>query len=306
MATGIVSLALSLDGQPTLARALLMIAALQWLGLAVAAASLFARHPASAVRRVRSPATLTAVADTAVLGTGLATVGWTGAATVMLTVAVVLWLTLVEEVLAHLQARTTGTALMVAVAPASLAVLAATIATDTRASWLAAASLVPFLLGLGLYCMVLCRFDVGQLLRGDGDQWVTGGALAISALAGAKASAAGHQLHTLAAITGPLQTASVVLWGLALLWLAPLVTGELVRPRLHYRLARWATVFPLGMYAASSFQVGMLTHASGPTTFAEITVWVALCAWAATSAGILHRGLLAHRHQTGAGATNVR
>jgi hypothetical protein len=35
-----------------------------------------------------------------------------------------------------------------------------------------------------LYGMVVRRFDFRQVVRGAGDQWVLGGALAISALAG--------------------------------------------------------------------------------------------------------------------------
>ena len=61
MATGIVSLALSLDGQTTLACILLAIAALEWIALALVVAILFARHPTSVLRRVRSPAALSAV-----------------------------------------------------------------------------------------------------------------------------------------------------------------------------------------------------------------------------------------------------
>lgn len=291
MATGIVSVALSLDGQTTLARVLLAVAALEWIALALVVAILFARHPTSVVRRVRSPAALSAVADTAVLATGLTTVGPTWAAIALLAIALALWLVLIEPVLAHLRARATGVALMVTVATESLAVLTATIATQAHASWLVAASLVPLVLGLGLYCLVIARFDFAELTRARGDQWIAGGALAISSLAAARTSAAAHQLHTLGAIAQPAQTVSVVLWLLALLWLAPLLAGELAHPRLRYHLARWSTVFPLGMYAACSFAVGTLTRVSAISKFAEIWVWVALGAWAAVSAGIVHRGV---------------
>ncbi|MEO6857142.1 MAG: tellurite resistance/C4-dicarboxylate transporter family protein [Solirubrobacteraceae bacterium] len=291
MATGIVSVALTLDGQTTLARILLAIAALEWIALGLVVAILFARHPTSVVRRVRSPAALSAVADTAVLATGLTTVGPTWAAIVLLAIAVTLWLVLIEQVLAHLRARATGVALMVTVATESLAVLAAAIATQAHASWLVAASLVPLLVGLGLYCFVIARFDFAELTRGRGDQWIAGGALAIATLAAARASASAQQLHTLGAIAQPLRTTSVVLWVLALTWLAPLLAGELAHPRLRYHLSRWSTVFPLGMYAACSFAVGTLTRVSAISEFAETWVWVALCAWAAVSAGIVHRGV---------------
>ena len=242
MATGIVSVALSLDGQTTLGRILLAIAGVEWIAFGVVAAILFARHPTSVVRRVRSPAALTAVADTAVLGTGLTMIGPAWAAIALLAIAVALWLVLIVEILAHLGARVTGVALMVTVATESVAVLAATVASQAHASWLVAASLVPLVVGLGLYCFVIARFDLAELTTARGDQWVAGGALAISTLAAARISAAAHSLHTLGAIAPQLRAASILLWALALLWLPPLLAGELAHPRLRYHLGRWATV----------------------------------------------------------------
>lgn len=299
MATGIVSLALSLDGQTTLARVLLLIAALEWIVLGAVVAVLYARHPTSVVHRVRSPAALSAVADTAVLGTGLTTVGLTWAATVLLGLAVALWLILIEEVIAHLRARTSGVALMVTVATESIAALAATIAAPAHAPWLVAGSLVPLALGLGLYCLVIARFDLAALTRARGDQWIAGGALAISTLAAARTAAAAQQLHTLGVLAQPLRTASIVLWVLAILWLAPLLAGELAHPRLRYHLGRWATVFPLGMYAVCSFAVGSLTGLAPVSRFAEIWAWVAFAAWAAVSAGVVHPGVRLTAGQAG-------
>jgi hypothetical protein len=54
------------------------------------------------------------------------------------------------------------------------------------ARWLLIATLVPFGLGLGLYVSVIARFDFHQLVLGRGDHWITGGAVAISALAAGK------------------------------------------------------------------------------------------------------------------------
>ena len=57
---------------------------------------------------------------------------------------------------------------MVTVATESLAALAATIALPAHAPWLVGASLVPLLIGLGLYCFVIARFDVAEL---TGSAW---------------------------------------------------------------------------------------------------------------------------------------
>jgi hypothetical protein len=42
---------------------------------------------------------------------------------------------------------------------------------------------------------------------------------------------------------------------------------------------RWATVFPVGMYAASSFDAGRAANVPGLTDFARVWVWLALALW---------------------------
>jgi hypothetical protein len=87
---------------------------------------------------------------------------------------------------------------MLTVSTESLAVLSATLAARDRADWLLYAALIPLLLGLGFYAVAMSRFDLRQLVIGRGDQWITGGALAISALATADLTLAAHSLHRLA------------------------------------------------------------------------------------------------------------
>jgi tellurite resistance protein TehA-like permease len=180
---------------------------------------------------------------------------------------------------------------MVTVSTESLAVLGTAIATHEHAPWLVAASLAPLLFGLVLYCSVIVQFDLRELTRGSGDQWVAGGALAICTFAAGQITLAADHLHTLGGVAGPLQSAMIVLWVLSVIWLAPLLVGEAVRPRPRYHLARWSTVFPLGMYAACSFDVGTLAPAPAVLTFARTWTWIALAAWTAVSLGLLRRGL---------------
>jgi hypothetical protein len=84
MATGIVSIALSLARQTTLAHVLLALTVLAWVALGVLAAARLARHPQSLVRGASFPAALTAVAGSAVLATGLTSIGWTWAGSILL------------------------------------------------------------------------------------------------------------------------------------------------------------------------------------------------------------------------------
>ncbi|MBV8990248.1 MAG: tellurite resistance/C4-dicarboxylate transporter family protein, partial [Solirubrobacterales bacterium] len=267
MGTGIVSIGLSLDGLETLSRILLVVAAVMWVTLAAVMPLRAARDRARFRTDVRTPAALTAVAGTAVLGTRLSPLGWTWAAIALLVFALVLWVALLTPVLANWRTPTVGASLMLTVSTESLAVLAATLAAREHAHWLLVAALAPFALGLLLYVFVICRFDLRQLVIGRGDHWITGGALAISTLAAGKITSGAKALAILGHGGGALESLTVGLWVATILWLPVLLVAEVLRPRLSYDVRRWSTVFPLGMYAACSFIVGMVAHAGAITSF---------------------------------------
>jgi hypothetical protein len=289
MGTGIVSVALLLDHHKTLSRILLVVASVFWVALALLLADRIARDRPRVRREARSPAALTGVAGTAVLGTRLLTLGWDGVSGAMLLIALLLWLAVVPRVLAHWAIPTVGVSLMLSVATESLAALAAMLAATDHATWLLYAALAPFLLGLCLYAYVIARFDLRQLVAGRGDHWITGGALAISALAAGLITLAARDLHQLVGLGGALKTISFVLWAITMAWLPALLVAEAVRPRLGYELRRWSTVFPLGMYAACSFVVGTVGGAAPITDFARVWVWVAAAGWLAAFAAMLSR-----------------
>ena len=98
----------------------------------------------------------------------------------LLVVAIVLWVPLVPSVLRHWVTPTVGVSLVLTVSTESLAVLSATVAAGDHVRWLLDAALAPFALGLAFYVFVIARFDLRDLTAGEGDQWITGGALAIS------------------------------------------------------------------------------------------------------------------------------
>jgi tellurite resistance protein TehA-like permease len=137
--------------------------------------------------------------------------------------------------------------------------LAQPLAARNGAAWLLIAASAALILGLAFYIVTVTRFALRQLLTGRGDQWVAGGPLAISTLACVKITKADDALGWLTWMHGFFDVAALVLWCLAMLWLGPLIAAEALRPRLSYDVQRWATVFPLGMYAACSFAVGQVT-----------------------------------------------
>lgn len=301
MGTGIVSVGLDLDGVTVLSVILLVIDAAIWIALVellpARALSDWSRFRVD----LRSPTALTSIAGTAVLGTRLTLVGWTGAGAGLLVVALVVWLGLVPYVLRHFQTPTIGASFILTVCTESLALLAAALALAAREAWLLYASLVPFVLGLGFYLAVLVRFDVRQLLVGRGDHWVTGGALAISTVVAGRIEIAAVHLQLLAGAHQALRDLTLALWIAAMVWLPVLVAAELIRPRPGYNVRRWSTVFPVGMYAACSMIVGRVAGIRTIVDFGQAWTWVSLAVWLAVFGAMLARAPRLVRGELSAG-----
>ncbi|HZO77020.1 MAG TPA: tellurite resistance/C4-dicarboxylate transporter family protein [Solirubrobacteraceae bacterium] len=279
MGTGIVSVALLLDGRHVLSTILLVLDGIFWVALAVLLPARALQDGRRFAADLRHTPALTAIAGTAVLGSRLTLSGWDWAGAALLIIAMVLWLGLVPNVLRHWQTPTIGASFLLAVATDSLALLAATLAFADRTGWLVYAALAALGLALCFYVFVLSRFQFRQLAVGLGDHWVTGGASAISTLAAGWIALAAERTGTLAVGHDALQTTVLVLWCLTMAWLPALIAAEILRPRLHYDMRRWSTVFPFGMYAACSFIVGAVCKVEGITTFAQVWVWIALAVW---------------------------
>lgn len=279
MGTGIVSVALASDGRATLSVPLLAISATIWGLLGVMLIKRALGDWPRTSREARLPSALTGVAATAVLGARVSALGWDGLATALLAIASVLWCILFPLAMSQPPARTEGVGFMPAVSTQSLAVLAAQLAVPMHAPWLLDAGLALLGLGLALYVFVLARFDFSQLLVGRGDQWVGGGALAISALAAARITLGARGLHQWGPAAGSFQMLTLALWAVSVAWLPVLILTETLRVRLGYDVRRWATVFPVGMYAACSFDAGHAAQVSGLNVFARVWVWLAFALW---------------------------
>ncbi|CCK27999.1 integral membrane protein [Streptomyces davaonensis JCM 4913] len=287
MATGIVSVGLHLTGYEVLSRIALAVACVAWLGLATDFVLRLLRQPARWRQEAGTPAALTAVAATTVLGTRFSALGWQTLAGALLALAAVLWPGLLHVVVRHWHRRMPGAVFLGCVATQGLAVLGATLAAAESTAWLAHAALVLFWLGLVLYALALLHFDPRQVLEGAGDHWVAGGAMAISALAGSKLIAADGPGLYLWNDDGDdvLRTVTVFLLVFDLTWYAVLAVGEVIRPRFRYDVRRWATVFPLGMTAAATLSVAAALEVSWLETPGEVLLWIAVAAWLAVAVG---------------------
>ena len=120
--------------------------------------------------------------------------------------------------------------------------------------------------------------------------WVTMGATAITVLAAAKILGM-VQSPAVAATTAVVQGLAVVLWAFGT-WLIPLLIvfgvwrHVLNRIRLEYVPTLWSIVFPLGMYAVASMELGTVAHLPIVAEIGRIWTWVAIAAWLAVFVGL--------------------
>jgi hypothetical protein len=295
MATGIVALALRDAGLAVLSWVLAALAAAAWLTLAALISRAGAWSGGSAQCALERFAF---VAATDVLAS---IAPRTAIPVCLLVLAAAAWCALVPGAIgtqvgaagARARRDARGSWLLAAVGTESLAVTAAEVGRRVDVHWLLALAGSWWLIGLGVYVAVvpillpafLRRMAGGEL---EGDDWILMGALAISALAGSRlyvAMVAGGQEHALQPLV---HAGSLVCWIGALCWLPLLVAAEYRSgPDRRFRVARWSTVFPLGMLAAASHALGGgLSFAPGRWLF-DVLVWVAAAAWLVVSLGFV-------------------
>ncbi|MFF9057467.1 tellurite resistance/C4-dicarboxylate transporter family protein [Streptomyces sp. NPDC014882] len=292
MATGILSVGLRQTGHDVLSRIALALTCAAWLALAADFVLRLVRERDRWRAEAVTPGSLTAVAATTVLGTRLTAAGRPVLAWTLLVLAAVLWPVLLANVVRHWGRRMPGSVFLCCVATQGLAVLAASLARAGSVAWPAHAALALFWLGLVLYGLALVHFDPRQVREGPGDHWVAGGALAISALAGATLLAAGDGGPYLwnADDRDALRTVTVALLVLDLAGYTVLLVAEVLWPRTRYDVRRWATVFPMGMTAVATLSVAAAVDVPWLKGPGEVLLWVAVAAWSAVAAGAVADG----------------
>jgi tellurite resistance protein TehA-like permease len=310
MATGIVStaadryhvhlVALALAATATAAYAWLCLAALGRIAFGGLGLAADWNHP----RLVFS--FLTFVAGSTVLGERLDELGWSGPALALVLVGIVSWAVLGYGVALRVMLRTDKTPPVAAldggwmlwvVATQSLATATAMVAVhepsvrQAAAIVAAAAWAAGSVLYLALVAMLMARLlllDVAPRDVGP-SYWVTMGATAITVLAGARLLNLPRALPVMAATAPTIAGVSFLLWAFGT-WLVPLLAGMAVwrhaihRTAMAYDPELWTFVFPLGMYAAASAELGGAERLPFATLVGGVAAFVAVIAWVAVAA----------------------
>jgi tellurite resistance protein TehA-like permease len=301
MATGIVSIAAADAGQGWVAGVLRWVAAaalIVLLGLH-AARALLHRHVSAS--EIAHPATVfdafSLVAALAVTAVALGPALTNAALVVVWSCTALLWLAIVAATLGALVRHrgfglvhfASGRWLLGVVSIESIAVLGVATSTATHDAALAGVALVAWAAGVAVYPAIALTIVMRIHTRGwhaldiTPDHWILMGALAICTLA-----AAGLATSTGTFTSIERSGFAVVAWAtwscagalyvlLAVVTVRRLAVSTAAR---HADIRWWASVFPLGMYSACTFELFRVSTFAAQRDIAAVTFWPALGAWA--------------------------
>jgi tellurite resistance protein TehA-like permease len=307
MGTGIVSAALRGAGVTRFSAVLLVIAVACFAILVAASALRAATFPADLRADLASPRSAFTgyafVAACGVLGDRLADDGHDAAAAALAAAALAAWLALTCLVPGRMAVRLRkqagvrdidGTWYLWAVGTQSLTIAATFLAAggilgDRPA---ALAAITAWLAGVALYLLITALVGARLLLAGlapsnpTAPYWVAMGAASITVLAAAEIL---HDIPSPAvrAARPALTAAAVGFWILASS-LIPLLLGRVAWRHLlrhepvRYRADLWMIVFPAGMYATASLQLGSTARLPFLHAVGTVATWAAASAWTLT------------------------
>lgn len=316
MATGIVSIAAHLLGHPSVARGLFMLNIVLYGVLWILTVLRVSRYPrrffGDMADHLRGPGFFTTVAATGVLGSQyMLLAADAGSGAVLWLLALLLWLVLtyaifaiftVKRVKPTLDKGINGGWLLAVVATQSISVSSALLALSQPAfrlelnflalsMWLWGGMLYIWLMALIFYRYTFFRLSPDDLTP---PYWINMGAMAISTLAGSLLIANAAQVPFLASMLPFLKGFTVFYWAAGTWWIPMLLLLGLwryvyMRFPLRYDPLYWGAVFPLGMYAACTYQLDAVMQFTVLAWLPVVFFYLALAAWSLTFAGLVAR-----------------
>ncbi|MGB6241018.1 MAG: tellurite resistance/C4-dicarboxylate transporter family protein [Castellaniella sp.] len=327
MATGIVSLGADMMGLPLLAQALFVLNLLQYGALCVLYVLRAIYHPrqffGDMVSHLRGPGYFTAVAATGILSSQfLVQAGNVAVGFSLWLLAVVLWIGLIYTIFTAFTVKAdkptldkgiSGGWLLSVVATQSVAVSSALLAVHigqpyrlelnllALSMWLWGGMLYIWMMSLIFYRYVFFRFLPDDL---SPPYWINMGAMAISTLAGSLLILNAPQAPFLVSLLPFLKGFTVFYWATGSWWIPMLLLLGVWRygvQRFPFRYdpLYWGAVFPLGMYAASTWQMNRAMEFGFLGGLPHVFLYAALLAWMLTFAGMVRSVLRAGRRPPG-------
>ncbi|WP_370635931.1 tellurite resistance/C4-dicarboxylate transporter family protein [Paralcaligenes sp. KSB-10] len=310
MATGIVSLAANQLAMTTLAHGLFWLNIVLYGVLWVLTVVRAIRYPrlffGDMFDHLQGWGFFTSVAASGILGTQFVVLARNDAvAWVLWVTAVVLWIGLTYIIFTALFIKThkpalkrgiNGGWLLAVVAAQSIAALSVLLADHlghpyklemnffALSMWLWGGMLYIWMVSLIFYRDTFFRFAPDDLVP---PYWINMGAMAISSLVGALLIINAPGAPYLASLLPFIKGFTIFYWATGTWWIPLLVVLELWRHvykhfPVQYDALYWGAVFPLGMYAASTYQMDVAMGFGFMAIVGRIFLYMALVAWVTT------------------------
>ena len=317
MSTGIVSIAAYLLGHRTIAFALFYLGIAQYVALVVLYGVKAWRYPrrffGEMVSHATGPGYFTIVAGTGILASQFLVLAEnTPVGAVLWAVALGCWIALtytfflaaiVQREKPTIDRGIDGSWLLAVVAAQAMAVTSALLATRIDRAWQLEFDLLAlafWLWGIMLYiwlmALIIYRYFFFHISPRDlaPPYWIDMGAMAISTLAGTQLVLNAAHAPLLDSLLPFLKGLTLFCWATGTWWIPMLLLLALWRYGyerfpLGYDPLDWSAVFPLGMYAACTWQLDRALQIDLFAPLARVFFWIALTAWTVTFLGMLHR-----------------
>lgn len=330
MGTSIMSVGFHLTGFEVLSEVLLVIAVIAYVVLWVLFIARAAIFRAETMSDIRNPekafAYFTIVAGTDVLGVRLVYQGYAGVAVVLFMVGALLWFVfgylLPWQVLMTrdglpILARTNGTWYIWSVASQSLAIGMTALRPhfDGEARWIGIIAVMSWSVGVALYIGVSVLVALRIIHHGvtpaqfEPPYWVAMGAMAIAVVAGSNIVAM-ESTPMVDAVRDLVSGTVVVFWCFAA-WLIPMLLGAgvwrhvLNKVPLTYVPTLWSMVFPMGMFAVASINIGRVDALPVVESIGYGALVVASVVWLIVFVAMLRGIVLMTIRQRHASAVNL-